>query len=127
MAQNKQKNGKIYPIDSAGAEFMRYNAQRQALHIRRVRQMHQRIIYGVMLMVVVVATITGIGNYSQMRAAEAQSVNLTKQVKKAQADNKQLTTLKNNLSNEDFAEQYVRQRYMYTKDGEIVFNLPSNQ
>lgn len=68
--------------------------------------------------------VTGVGNYLQLRTAEARSLKVEQQVEKAKSENKRLVKLKNNLQNEDYVEQYVRQHYMYTKKGEVIFNLP---
>ncbi|WP_246163810.1 FtsB family cell division protein [Weissella coleopterorum] len=124
MVQRIQKNNNIQPLDSAGARFIQYNSEKQRIHMRQVHRRRTKLIYGMAVVFCSVIMVTGIGNYLQLRTAEAQSLKVEQQVKKAKTENKRLVALKNNLQNEDYVEQYVRQHYMYTKAGEVVFNLP---
>ncbi|AEJ23698.1 septum formation initiator [Weissella koreensis KACC 15510] len=118
------KKNNIQPLDPAGARFIQYNSEKQRIHTRQVHRRRAKLIYGVAGIFCSVIMVTGVGNYLQLRTAEARSLKVEQQVEKAKSENKRLVKLKNNLQNEDYVEQYVRQHYMYTKKGEVIFNLP---
>ncbi|MCM0582029.1 septum formation initiator family protein [Weissella diestrammenae] len=126
MAGRQQHSNNIRPMNPAGDQFIRVNSEAQMRHAKRVHARRRTGIYMMTMFVIIGFFVTGIGNYNRMHQAEAQTVKLNKQVKKAQTENKELKVTKNNLKDDKYAEQYVRQRYLYTKKGEVVFNLPDN-
>jgi len=125
FGKNKNTNN-IRPINAAGDQFIRVNAAQQAAHARKTHRKRRNCIYLLTALAAIFFVVTGIGNHSKMREAEAQTVKLSRQVDKAKAENKELNETKKNLKDPDYVEKYVRQRYMYTKNGEVVFNIPDD-
>ena len=52
--------------------------------------------------------------------------NLTSKYDKLMEEEKQLKSDVNKLQDPDYVARYAREKYLYTKDGELIIKMPSN-
>lgn len=126
MQQQIQSNGKVTSI---GNRFVREAEQHQEdeQHHQFLKRVHYRRIFGLLLILAVVA----IGFGSQIVHARQNNERLQAQV---QVQNKKLTAVQQTrsdlkiqvkqLNNNTYLEKLIRYKYDYSKNGEIVFTLP---
>lgn len=120
---NRQAN--IQALNDAGRNELAFRQQelayQRAIHRRRV------IVCGItMLVFTIISMVQYHGQYVKYTSAVQSNTQMQKNLAKAEADNKQYTQTAKDLQKDDYLQKVVRERHLYTKDGETVFNLPTN-
>lgn len=106
------------------ASEVAHQAQKLALSKqRRVRAI--RILIGFAVALVLCVWAYG-RNLASLHQINQQTTVAQKQLSSAKAEHGQLNQRVKQLHNDDYLTQLIRSKYLYSKDGEIVYNLPSN-
>jgi cell division protein DivIC len=123
----RRTQSNIRPITEAATgineRFLQAQAARDAKRHRRRRLIGW-------LFTVAVFAITSSMIFSRMqdlRVAAAATEAAQASLAKEKATNQKLKTQVKNLQNDDYLQKYVREKYLYTKEGELVFNLPGDK
>lgn len=120
---NRQAN--IQALNDAGRNELAFRQQeltyQRAIHRRRVV-----VCVLTMLLCTIVAMVQYHGQYVKYTSAIQSNAQMQKNLDKAQTDNQQYTQTAKDLQKDDYLQKVVRERHLYTKDGETVFNLPPN-
>lgn len=121
MAVNKQSN--ITPLNAKSANQLNLEERKmrysQVVHLRR-----RVVLVAVMLVVTIFAMVNYHTQYVKYETA-AQSLETAKaNLDKAYKTNANLKQEVKDLGDNSYLEKLIREKYMYSKDGEVVFNLP---
>ncbi|MEQ4551581.1 septum formation initiator family protein [Weissella sp. GP1] len=121
MAVNKQSN--ITPLNAKSANQLNLEERKmrysQVVHLRR-----RVVLVAVMLVVTIFAMVNYHTQYVKYETA-AQSLETAKSnLDKANKTNANLKQEVKDLGDNSYLEKLIREKYMYSKDGEVVFNLP---
>ncbi|WP_270322538.1 FtsB family cell division protein [Weissella confusa] len=121
MAVNKQSN--ITPLNAKSANQLNLEERKmrysQVVHLRR-----RVVLVAVMLVVTIFAMVNYHTQYVKYETA-AQSLETAKSnLDKANKTNENLKQEVKDLGDNSYLEKLIREKYMYSKDGEVVFNLP---
>ena len=121
MAVNKQSN--ITPLNAKSANQLNLEERKmrysQVVHLRR-----RVVLVAVMLVVTIFAMVNYHTQYVKYETA-AQSLETAKtNLDKANKTNANLKQEVKDLGDNSYLEKLIREKYMYSKDGEVVFNLP---
>ncbi|HAT53698.1 MAG TPA: dihydroorotate dehydrogenase [Lactobacillus sp.] len=65
-------------------------------------------------------------NMASLNKINQQNATTSRQLKAANTKNGQLTQQVKQLHNDAYLTQLIRDKYLYSKNGEIVYNLPKN-
>ncbi|WP_270774248.1 FtsB family cell division protein [Weissella confusa] len=121
MAVNKQSN--ITPLNAKSANQL--NLEESKMRYHQVVHLRRRV---VLVAVMVVVTIFAMVNYHTQYVkyeAASQSLETAKSnLDKANKTNANLKQEVKDLGDNSYLEKLIREKYMYSKDGEVVFNLP---
>ena len=121
MAVNKQSN--ITPLNAKSANQL--NLEERKMRYHQVVHLCRRV---VLVAVMVVVTIFAMVNYHTQYVkyeAASQSLETAKSnLDKANKTNANLKQEVKDLGDNSYLEKLIREKYMYSKDGEVVFNLP---
>lgn len=99
-----------------------YDAPRAKYERRVYKRRHHRAV--IVMAVAVVLGVLAIGlQVPKLHEAQASVRQQQKVLAKVKKENAQLKQEKQNLKDDDYVEKLIRQRYMYTKNGETVFNI----
>ena len=121
----KKVPSNIQPLNAAGARQMAQQA-RQERHDSRVHD-RRRWFFGVLsAIVVIIMMVLFHQKYVLSETATKNLVTTQKQLKQAKAQQRDLKQQRRDLKDNSYLEKVVRDKYMYTKKGEIVFNLPKD-
>ncbi|MDR3189575.1 MAG: septum formation initiator family protein [Lactobacillaceae bacterium] len=115
-----QMNNNIRPLNHTAARF----PAEQATHAQIVHRRRRRVFYCIMVGAIVASVMAVLFQYQQLREASANSQYQQEQLAKSKKVNKDLNQQRKNLKDDAYVEKLIRSRYMYTKEGEVVFNLP---
>ena len=121
MAVKKQSN--ITPLNAKSANQL--NLEEHKMRYHQVVHLRRRV---VLVAVMVVVTIFAMVNYHTQYVkyeAASQSLETAKSnLDKANKTNANLKQEVKDLGDNSYLEKLIREKYMYSKDGEVVFNLP---
>ncbi|MBJ7688841.1 septum formation initiator [Weissella confusa] len=121
MAVNKQSN--ITPLNAKSANQL--NLEERKMRYSQVVHLRRRV---VLVAVMVVVTIFAMVNYHTQYVkyeTAAKSLETAKSnLDKANKTNANLKQEVKDLGDNSYLEKLIREKYMYSKDGEVVFNLP---
>ncbi|AOT57051.1 FtsB family cell division protein [Weissella soli] len=99
-----------------------YDAPRAKYERRVYKRRHRRVI--IVMAVAFVLGVLAVGlQVPKLHEAQASVRQQQKVLAKVKKENAQLKQEKQNLKDDDYVEKLIRQRYMYTKNGETVFNI----
>ena len=99
-----------------------YDAPRAKYERRVYKRRHRRVI--IVMAVAFVLGVLAVGlQVPKLHEAQASVRQQKKVLAKVKKENAQLKQEKQNLKDDDYVEKLIRQRYMYTKNGETVFNI----
>ncbi len=99
-----------------------YDAPRAKYERRVYKRRHRRVI--IVMAVAFVFGVLAVGlQILKLYEAQASVRQQQKVLAKVKKENAQLKQEKQNLKDDDYVEKLIRQRYMYTKNGETVFNI----
>ncbi|MBS0950446.1 septum formation initiator family protein [Weissella minor] len=121
-----QSNQNIQPLNDAGQRALEV----QALELEHHNKVHRRrrIVCGVMLLLI---TIMCAWQYQTRYVRYSAAVQSTQKEQKsldaAKETNAKLKQTKKDLKNDDYLSKVARDRYLYSKEGEVVFNLPDDK
>ena len=121
MAVNNQSN--ITPLNAKSANQL--NLEERKMRYSQVVHLRRRV---VLVAVMVVVTIFAMVNYHTQYVkyeTAAKSLETAKSnLDKANKTNANLKQEVKDLGDNSYLEKLIREKYMYSKDGEVVFNLP---
>ena len=106
MRKTKEQSN-IRPLNAAGKHHIAIEEQ-QAKYTRYIH-LRRRFLLGVFMIIVAVIAM----------------VNFHKQYTKYTTASAGLAETTRDLDDDSYLEKLVREKYMYTKDGETVFNIPN--
>lgn len=99
-----------------------YDAPRAKYERRVYKRRHRRVV--IVMAVAFVLGVLAVGlQVPKLHEAQASVRQQQKVLAKVKKENAQLKQEKQNLKDDDYVEKLIRQRYMYTKNGETVFNI----
>lgn len=76
-------------------------------------------------LLVIVAICTAVGNYwVQIAAKYQEKLDLNEKMLLLREDEAKLKAEASKLEDPDYVARYAREKYMYSKDGEIIIRLP---
>ncbi|MBM7618066.1 cell division protein DivIC [Weissella uvarum] len=120
-----QNNKNIQPLNDAGQRSLEFKKQEQ-IHQHKVHR-RRRLICAAMICVL---TLTFAWQYQAHSARYNQTVQASNKMQKkldsAKATNKQLKQTRRDVKDDTYLSKLARDRYLYSKKGEVVFNLPDN-
>ena len=120
MSMNTKTN--IRPLNAGGARTLEFNNRQEAyqrkVHLRRRFVLALYDCHGDLCMVCFHQ------QYNKYTTASASLEKTQTQLASAKTTHQNLKQEVKDLGDESYLEKLVREKYMYTKDGEIVFNLP---
>ncbi|KRL54974.1 FtsB family cell division protein [Furfurilactobacillus rossiae] len=101
-----------------------HNQQQHDLsHRRRRRALRIIAVFAVIAVLSFWAYEKNVANLNQINAENAKT---SRQLKTATEKNGQLNQQVKQLHNDTYLTQLIRDKYLYSKNGEIVYNLPKN-
>lgn len=121
MSMNTKTN--IRPLNAGGARTLEFN-NRQEAYQRKVHLRRRFILVAFMIATVIYAMVCFHQQYNKYTTASASLEKTQTQLASAKTTHQNLKQEVKDLGDESYLEKLVREKYMYTKDGEIVFNLP---
>lgn len=124
MMRKVKKQSNIQPLNSAGKHHMNYQI-RQEQYNQRIHWMRRGT---AVIAIIVVAIITMINLYGQQTKYTNASAGLqetNKALTNAKKTNTDLKQEVKDLHDDSYLQKLIREKYMYTKDNEIVFNMPN--
>ncbi|MCD2255943.1 FtsB family cell division protein [Agrilactobacillus fermenti] len=95
-----------------------------------VRQVHKRRLYLIAILLSIVTAFLGLQIFQTHRNTQQlqSQVQMSKtQLQKAQTQNTDLKQNVQQLNNADYLEKVIREKYYYSKPGEIIFSLPGDK
>ncbi|KAA8440376.1 septum formation initiator family protein [Weissella paramesenteroides] len=114
----------IRPLNAAGKHHIAIEAQ-QAKYARYIH-LRRRFLLGVfMIIVAVVAMVNFHKQYVKYTTTSAGLTETSKTLSTAKASHSDLKQEVKDLGDNSYLEKLVREKYMYTKNGETVFNIPN--
>ncbi len=125
--QKKQSN--ITPLNSAIAREIHNSELANAQAAKHYRKAHARREKNILLIGALVATIFAVQLLIGQVKLHAANQKLTKtqdRLEHVQKTNKQLATNVKRLKNPTYLQQLLRDKYGYSKPGEIIYNLPAD-
>jgi len=121
----KKAQSNIQPLNAAGARQLAKQAQKEQYNNRVHR--NRRIILGLLMVIIMTGLMVMFNQKYSLYQAAAKNLQVTqKQLTQAEAQQRDLKQQRQDLKDKSYLEKVVRDKYMYTKKGEIVFNLPKN-
>ena len=121
----KKVPSNIQPLNAAGARQI----EQQAKQEKRDRYIHnkRRWFFGVLSAIIAILMMVLFHQkYVLSATATKNLVTTQKQLQQAKAQQRDLKQQRRDLKDNSYLEKVVRDKYMYTKKGEIVFNLPKD-
>lgn len=84
-------------------------------------------VIGIILILISIYLLTGVVKdvYSMIELKQRSEV-ASQELEKLKAENAELISQKNKLEDDDYVQSYARGNYMFSKDGEQIFYLPSD-
>lgn len=123
MRKTKEQSN-IWPLNAAGKHHIAIEEQ-QAKYTRYIH-LRRRFLLGVfMIIVAVIAMVNFHKQYTKYTTASAGLAETTKTLATAKTSHSNLKQEVRDLDDDSYLEKLVREKYMYTKDGETVFNIPN--
>jgi cell division protein DivIC len=121
---NMRSQSNISPLNRAAADTNARIADHRAAY--HAMKHNQRRLCGWVMTVVLVAVmgIVVVNRWNHLQTVSAATTKAEKTLAKEKATNKKLKQQVANLNDDTYVQKYVREKYMYTKSGEVVFNLP---
>ena len=121
MAVNKQSN--ITPLNAKSANQLNLEERKmrycQVVHLRR-----RVVLVAVMVVVTIFAMVNYHTQYVKYETAAKSLETAKSNLDKANKTNANLKQEVKDLGDNSYLEKLIREKYMYSKDGEVVFNLP---
>ncbi|KRL87088.1 FtsB family cell division protein [Ligilactobacillus apodemi] len=125
--KKNQNQKKIRVIDN---EYYRQKVADKERTTTKNKQLkrHKLIMRTIMFAAIVVL---GVGifqtgrNLWQAHAVKQQTQTAQKNLKKITKENSSLKIRVKQLNNQDYLEKLIREKYYYSKDGETIYNLPT--
>lgn len=117
---------RIYNAESPQEREARLR-KRQA---RMVKAIHKRRRNTIMIVFAIIFVILGVQmgiKVSQNHRLDEQVVASKKNLKKTTATEKKLTSQRDNLEDPDYVAKFIRNKFMYSKSNEKVYNLPNGE
>lgn len=115
---------RIYNAESPQEREARLR-KRQA---RMVKAIHKRRRNTIMIVFAIIFVILGVQmgvKISQNHRLNEQVVASKKTLKKTTAKEKKLTTQRDNLEDPDYVAKFIRNKFMYSKSNEKIYNIPN--
>lgn len=121
MAVNKQSN--ITPLNAKSANQL--NLEERKMRYHQVVHLRRRVVLvAVMVVVTIFAMVNYHTQYVKYEAASQILETAKSNLDKANKTNANLKQEVKDLGDNSYLEKLIREKYMYSKDGEVVFNLP---
>lgn len=117
---------RIYNAESPQEREARLR-KRQA---RMVKAIHKRRRNTIMIVFAIIFVILGVQmgiKVSQNHRLDEQVVASKKNLKKTTATEKKLASQRDNLEDPDYVAKFIRNKFMYSKSNEKVYNLPNGE
>ncbi|WP_099975231.1 MULTISPECIES: FtsB family cell division protein [Lactobacillaceae] len=117
--------GSAFSVISAKSQVNKQISDRQSY----VRSVHKRrlIVIGIVFAIICLYFGSQIISSHATYTKTNESISKTSDNLRSQREtNKDLKIEVKQLNNKSYLEKYIRDKYMYTKDGELVYNLPED-
>ncbi|KAA8434868.1 FtsB family cell division protein [Weissella sagaensis] len=119
-----RKQSNIEPLNTAGKQHMHFQ-MRQEQYSRWIHWRRRGIAVIAMLIITVLAMINLYGQQTKYTNASAGLQQTNKALINAKQNNADLKQEVQDLHDDSYLQKLIREKYMYTKDNEIVFNMPN--
>ncbi|MCV3296318.1 FtsB family cell division protein [Oenococcus kitaharae] len=133
--QTKRVNPKTEPQGPAlhvvqadtAAQIRRAQGSNQARerHYHKEIARRRRLIACLGIFFVVIFSVNLLSSAVKLNAALAQLRQVNRQLDRTRGENGKLKTVLTNLKQPDYLAQVLRDKYQYSKKGEVIFNLPA--
>lgn len=127
---NYKHHSNIRPLNNAGKRVLDYRKGYQQAQMKKDQKVHQiRRIIGWFITAVFLVILSSVclSHWKSYRTTAAELVRSKQTLQKNKAESKELKEEVKNLHSDTYLQKYIRDKYMYTKDGELVFNLPDEK
>ncbi|GAO99371.1 FtsB family cell division protein [Fructobacillus ficulneus] len=128
MAENSRRQSNIRPLNPRIAQqIVASDAKREAghKHFKRAHRLRRKRIIGAGLAVACVFLVQLVLGQVRLHAAN-QTLNKTElTLQKTQKDNQDLRKKSEQLKDPAYLQQILRDKYGYSRKGEIIYNLPN--
>ncbi|GEA95337.1 Septum formation initiator [Weissella viridescens] len=119
-------NPNIQPLNDAGQRAL--EIQRRTIeHQRKIHRKRRIVCATMILLLTIIFTWQYQTRYQRYVAAEQTTAKTQASLDKAKETNQSLKQTKKEIKSSDYLSKLARQRYLYSKDGEVVFNLPDDK
>ncbi|MFD1317795.1 FtsB family cell division protein [Loigolactobacillus zhaoyuanensis] len=122
---NTNKQSAIDPY----AQIAQARQQKQK-RVHYVQRVHKRRIMLIVALLVGVFLVSGFQIYQAHRSLVTTTAQVTTkqtELKKTKAEQRQLKLQTEQLQNDDYLQQVIRQKYYYSKNNETIYSLPQDK
>ncbi|HPI99308.1 MAG TPA: septum formation initiator family protein [Enterococcus sp.] len=124
MSKEVKNNVKILETDYAKEQYAKYAYQQRQIIFRRRRLMAVFIVAFVIFLSVGISLFNDYLRLQQLQDVKQETIVKQAEVKQKMADlNRDVALLKD----DDYVAKVARSRFLYSKEGELIFPLPGNE
>lgn len=122
MKEDKQK---IKVMDN---DFYREKTAAKKRMVAKNRRYLQHKVFAVIAVVVTVVCLVQVGrNLWQAHTVKQQTTTAQKKLDKVKKDNASLKLRVKQLNDDEYLEKLIREKYYYSRDNEMIYNLPDDK
>lgn len=128
MARQADRQVNIRPLNEGGARELRFQSNLSQAQLTRNAKVHtfrRRFGWVLTLAVLIIGIVSVSSGMRGYNAIASQVTTANKTLATAKASGVKLKQQKKDLNDKAYLQNYVREKLMYTKSGEVVFSLPN--
>ncbi|MCH4172718.1 MAG: septum formation initiator family protein [Lactobacillus sp.] len=129
MYEKQPQKQKVQSLDNQyiQTQTVKHIEARRQAYIKRVQRRRLTLLGVVVLVVVLALGIQIFKAHQNTNTLQAQTQQSQAQLKQVRQENADFKLKINELNNADYLEKVVREKYYYSKPGEIIFSLPGDK
>lgn len=119
------KGPRLYNQQSDEARIAALLAKSQR-RIKEVHRVRRNIIIAVFTLISSILIFSAVKQVVTTRNTKAEVVKVRRDLAAQKKLNKKLTAQRDDLKDPDYVAKMIRYRYYYSKNGEVIYNIPEN-
>ncbi|GAF39464.1 hypothetical protein FC83_GL000581 [Agrilactobacillus composti DSM 18527 = JCM 14202] len=129
MYEKQPPKQKVQSLDNQyiQTQTVKHIEARRQSYVKKVQRRRLTLLGVVVLAVILVLGIQIFRAHQNTNALQAQTQQSQAQLKEVRRQNADFKLKVNELNNADYLEKVVREKYYYSKPGEIIFSLPRDK
>lgn len=124
MSEKKNNNIEVLENDFAKEQYAEYAKQQKQIIYRRRRL---AVVFSLAAILFISLGISLFNDYARLNKLNEYKEETLAEQKEITTQKAQLQQTVDQLKDEDYVAKLARSRYLYSKDGELVFPLPENE